>query len=220
MKFLFSYLENVYISCRQTAGFGIINFYIKINIMNLWQEFKWITQSCTNTCAYTYGLVNCHFVILPANIPLRDWYLAPSKHHIHYQLHRMGSGTFDFTGNIRADRAAKEATSVTPVSKLYTPPNDFLNAVRFRIALCDSSVQYINTIVPAWNHIIFCHTAVVICGVRTSHTRLTYDFIFKNANPPSCLVCNVPLKITHIFPTCSKYNPFRSSLSLSSLSSI
>lgn len=66
-------------------------------------------------------------------------------------------GYLTFTGNIRADCAAKEVAS--PVLELHTPSKDFLAV----ICLCFSQqanahfailLQYVKTLVPAWRYFL------------------------------------------------------------------
>lgn len=59
-----------------------------------------------------------------------------------------------------------------------------------------------NTFVPSWNNAASLRTVVVICRVRTQNTLRNHDFIFKNLNPPSCLICNVLFTIAH---TCTSH---------------
>ncbi len=126
-------------------------------------------------------------------------------------------GHSTFTGNTRADRAAKEAASISPVPELPTPPQDYLAAIRHRFSQLAKErfaalPQFDDNFVPTWNNTTPRRTAVVLCRVRTGHTRVIHDFLFKHVNPPSCPVCNVPYTIPHILLTCPKYNSIRFSL--------
>jgi len=118
----------------------------------------------------------------------------------------------NFSGNERADGAAKSALSL-PITNMKLPARELMPSVsKFCLDewedICECEGNKLHSTYPTVGIVkhsknIFRYDSVLLNRLRIGHSRLTHSYLLSGDGSPNCQSCGIPLTVKHILVECA-----------------